>query len=230
MRNLVKTSNLSVSKVRQFSHSKPSYSKTTLATCKFKQMKASARFKKENWCMDLAYVDILVKKKNGVNYLLVHQDLFDRTLDAKELKAKDSKETVRKFLTIITKKKRPKKFGSTKEQNLLESSKDLRSWRNGSLLFNESHQGCICWTHKTVLENFSLPLQWRLWIQVLSRFVSIRHNPDFQKNLLDRLDIKENQEFRLFVHSVQQASTKIWKTQVRKWRQSFYLEVWLNLQ
>ena len=63
VRNLVKTSNLSVSKVRQFSHSKPSYSKITLATCKFKQMKASARFKQENWCMDMAYVDILVKKK-----------------------------------------------------------------------------------------------------------------------------------------------------------------------
>ena len=151
------------------------------------------------------------EEKNAVKYLLVHQDFFDRTLDAKELKTKDSKETVRAFLTMITKKKRPEKFGSTKEQKLLENLKDLRSWRNGSLLFNESDQGCICWTHKTVLENFSLPLQWRLWIQVLSRFVSIRHNPDFQKNLLDRLDIKENREFRLFVHSVQQASGKIWK-------------------
>ena len=41
-------------------------------------------------------------------YLLVRQDLFDRTVDAKENKSKDSKETVRAFLTMITKKNRPK--------------------------------------------------------------------------------------------------------------------------
>ena len=56
-RNLVKTSNLLVSKVRQFSHSEPSYTNITLATRKFKRMKGFARFKNEIWCMDLAYVD-----------------------------------------------------------------------------------------------------------------------------------------------------------------------------
>ena len=71
VRNLVKASNLSVSKVRQFLHSKYSYTKSTLATRKFKQMKAFARFKIELWCMDLAYVDKLAKDNNGVKYLLV---------------------------------------------------------------------------------------------------------------------------------------------------------------
>ena len=104
VRNLVKASNLSVSKVRQFLHSKPSYTKFTLATRNFKRMKAFARFKNEIWCMDLAYVDKLAKDKNGVKYLLVRQDLFDRTVDAKGMKTKDSKETVRAFLTMITKK------------------------------------------------------------------------------------------------------------------------------
>ena len=47
VRNLVKASNLSVSKVRQFLHSKSSYSQFTLATRKFKRMKAFARFKIE---------------------------------------------------------------------------------------------------------------------------------------------------------------------------------------
>ena len=61
VRNLVKASNLSVSKVRQFLHSKPSYTKFTLATRKFKRMKAFATFKSENLCMDLAYVDKLTK-------------------------------------------------------------------------------------------------------------------------------------------------------------------------
>ena len=110
VRNLVKASNLSVSKVRQFLHSKPSYTKITLATRKFKQMKAFARFKKEIWCKDLAYVDKLAKDYNGVKYLLVRQDLFDRTVDAKGMKTKVSKETVRAFLTMITKKNRPKKI------------------------------------------------------------------------------------------------------------------------
>ena len=84
MRNLVKDSNLSVSKVRQFLHSKRSYTKFTLATRKFKLMKAIARFKNEIRCMDLAYVDILAKDNNAVKYLLVRQDLFDRTVDAKK--------------------------------------------------------------------------------------------------------------------------------------------------
>ena len=110
VRNLVKASNLSVSKVRQFLHSKPSYTKFTLATSKFKRMKAFARFKNEIWCMDLAYVDKLAKDNNGVKYLLVRQDLFDRTVDAKGMKSKDSKETVRAFLTMITKRNRPKKI------------------------------------------------------------------------------------------------------------------------
>ena len=47
VRNLVKAINLSVSKVRQFWHSKPSYTKFTIATSKFESMKAFARFKNE---------------------------------------------------------------------------------------------------------------------------------------------------------------------------------------
>ena len=59
--------------------------------------------------MDSAYVDKLAKDHNGVKYLLVRQDLFDRTVDAKGMKTKSSEETVRAFLTMITKKYRPKK-------------------------------------------------------------------------------------------------------------------------
>ena len=110
VRNLVQAGNLSVSKVRQFLHSKRFYTKFTFATRKIKRMKAFARFKNETWCMDLAYVDKLAKDNNGVKYLLVHQDLFDRTVDAKGMKTKGSKKTVRAFLTMITKKNRPKKI------------------------------------------------------------------------------------------------------------------------
>ena len=74
--------------------------------------------------MDLAYVDKLSKENNSVRHLLVRQDLFDRTVDAKGMKTKDSKETVRAFLTTITKKNRSKKIRLTREQNLLEILKN----------------------------------------------------------------------------------------------------------
>ena len=73
--------------------------------------------------MDLAYDDKLAKDKNSVKYLLVRQDLFDRTVDAKGMKTIDSKETIRAFLTMITKKITSTKIGLTREQNLLESLK-----------------------------------------------------------------------------------------------------------
>ena len=110
VRNLVKASNLSVSKVRKNLHSKPSYTKFTFATRKLKRMKAFARFKNEIWCMDLTYVDKLAKDNNGVKYLLVRQELFDRTVDAKGMKTKDSNETDRALLSMIPKKNRTKKW------------------------------------------------------------------------------------------------------------------------
>ena len=58
---------------------------------------------------DSNIIDKLAKDKNGVKCLLVHQDLFDRTVDAKGMKTKDSKETVKTFSEINTKKERPKK-------------------------------------------------------------------------------------------------------------------------
>ena len=64
--SLAKASRLPVSKVRQFLQSKVSYTKFTLAARKFKRMTAFARFRNKIWCMDLAYVDKLVKENNGV--------------------------------------------------------------------------------------------------------------------------------------------------------------------
>ena len=109
VRNLAIASRLPVSKVRHFLHSKDSYTKFTLAARKFKRMRAFARFRNEIWCMDLAYVDKLADENNGVKYLLVRQDLFDRTVNAKGMKTKDSQETVKAFSSMITKKNRPKR-------------------------------------------------------------------------------------------------------------------------
>ena len=52
----------------------------------------------------------MAKDNNGVKYLLVRQDWFDRTVDANGMKTKDSKETVKTFSKMITKKNRPKKI------------------------------------------------------------------------------------------------------------------------
>ena len=60
--------------------------------------------------MDLAYLDKLAKENNGVKDLLVRQDLFDRTVNAKGMKTKDSQETVKAFSSMITKRNRPKKI------------------------------------------------------------------------------------------------------------------------
>ena len=97
VRNLSKASNLPISKVRRFIHlytiytiylSKTSCTKFTFATRKFKRMKAFVRFINEIWWMDLTFVDKLAQENNGVKYLLVRQDMFDRTVDAKGRKTK----------------------------------------------------------------------------------------------------------------------------------------------
>ena len=57
-----------------------SASKVTSATRKFKRTRAFARVRNEIWCMNLTYVDKLVRENNGVKYLLVPEDLFHRTV------------------------------------------------------------------------------------------------------------------------------------------------------
>ena len=104
VRNLVKTSRLPVSKVSQFLPSKDSYTKFTLAARKLKRMRAFTGSRNKLWCMDLAYVDKLAKENNGVKYLLFRQDLFDRNVNAKGMKTKDSQETVKAFSSMIPEK------------------------------------------------------------------------------------------------------------------------------
>ena len=75
----------------------------------FRRLRVFARIKNENWCVAIAYVDKKVNDINGVKYLLVRQDLFDRTVEAKEMKTKYSNETARAFFTNHTKRYRPPK-------------------------------------------------------------------------------------------------------------------------
>ena len=85
--------------------------------------------------MDLAYVDKLAKKNNGVKHLVVRQKLFDRTVDGKGMKTRDSKETVYAFSTMITKKNRPEKFWVDKRtKNCWRLQKNMQRLRNTNLL------------------------------------------------------------------------------------------------
>ena len=152
VRSLVKASNLPPSKVRQFLHSKHFYTKFTPATRKFKRMKAFARFKNEIWCMDLAYVDKLAKDNNGVKYLkylLVRQDLFDGTVDAKGKKTKDSNETVRAFLTNITKKSRPKKIWVEKGTEFAGDFKKLCK-AEGTQIYSTMSETKVAFAERTI--------------------------------------------------------------------------------
>ena len=109
LHNCAKAAKLSPSKVREFLHSNTSYTRFTQATRKFKRLRAFARLKGEVWCLDPAHVDKLAKDNNGVKYLIVHQDLFDRIVDAKAMKTEDSKETIKHFQKDYQ-KNRPKKI------------------------------------------------------------------------------------------------------------------------
>ena len=86
-------------------------------------MRAFARFRNDTRCMDFAYVDKLAKENNGVKYLLVRQDLFNRTVEAKGMKTKGSQETVKSFSSMITKKNNQKRFGLTRVPSLLDRLK-----------------------------------------------------------------------------------------------------------
>ena len=54
--------------------------------------------------MDLAYVDKPAKDNNGVSYVLVRQDLFDRTVDAKGMKKKIQRKLFVHFWLWLQKK------------------------------------------------------------------------------------------------------------------------------
>ena len=126
VRNFAKASRLPASKVRQFLHSKDSYTKFTLATRKIKRMRAFARFTNEIWCMHLAYVDKFAKADDGVKCLLVRQDLFDRTVNAKRMKTKRFQRNCENLLIHDYKKEsNQKRFGLTRGPSLLERLKSF---------------------------------------------------------------------------------------------------------
>ena len=119
--NLVKTSNLPVSKVRLFAF-RTFLENFTLATREFKRLKEVARFKNEVLCKELAYVHKIANYNSSVKYPeIVRVCLREPYL---QKRTKDSKEMFRAILTIIKRKKRSKKIGSTRKEILLQRLKN----------------------------------------------------------------------------------------------------------
>ena len=66
-------------------------------------------------------LDKLEIENNGEKYLLVRQNLFDRTVNAKGTETKGSQETVKSFSTTSTKRNRPKKIWVDKGTEFAEA-------------------------------------------------------------------------------------------------------------
>ena len=129
---------------------------------------------KWNLVDDLAYVDNLAKDNNGVKYLLVRQNQFDRTVAAKKMRTKDSKEAVCANLTKITIKNRPKKVWSLGKQNLLKSLEIFAKQNEYNFQLQWERRGLHFLSYKTVPEKYALPLHGIISIQVHSKTDSIR--------------------------------------------------------
>ena len=126
--------------------------------------------------MDLVYVDKLAKKNNGVKYLLVRQDLFDRTVNAKGMKTKDSQKTVQGFSSRITKKNRPKKVWVDKRTDFAGALKKFCA-AEGIQVYSTMIENTAVFAERTIrsLKNFFLPLNGTFWIQVFTTTTSICH-------------------------------------------------------
>ena len=198
VRNLAKASRLPVSKVRPFLQSKASYRKFTLAARKFKRMRAFARYKIESWCMDLAYVDKLSKENKGLKYLLVRQDLFDRSVSAKGMKTNDSQETVTAFLSMITKKNRPKKIWVDKGTEFAGAFKKFCA-AEGTQIYSTMNETKVVFAERTLrslksfLYRYMEDFEYN-YIHKLSQFITTlnsRRNSsiDMRPNIVKNCDI-----------------------------------------
>ena len=147
--------------------------------------------------MDLAYVDKLANDNNDVKYLLVHQDLFDRTVDAKGMKTKNSEETVRAFLTMITKRNGATKIRFDKGTDFAGEPNKL--WKAEGIQFysamSETKAAFAERTLRPLIKNFTV--KWKIMITSLYTNCLNSSKPEFHKKLLDRLDTNNCQELRL---------------------------------
>ena len=175
-----------------------------MAARKFKRMSAFARFRNEIWCMDLAYVDKLAKENNGVKYLLVRQELFDRTVNDKGMRTKDSQETMKALSSMITKRNRPKKIWVDKGTEFAEAFKKFCT-AEGIQVYSAMSETKAVFAERTIrslkniiyryLEDFGYK-----YIHKLPQFISTLNSR--RKSSIDMIT-QYRKELRLYVYSLQ---------------------------
>ena len=106
--NLIKATNLSRKKVKQFLHTEPAYTKYRTVIRKTPRLKVIVYNIDEIWSLDLAFVDKLAQYNHDVKYLLVAVDCMSRYLRVQPLKSKYATTTAEAFKLMIT-TKQPKK-------------------------------------------------------------------------------------------------------------------------
>ena len=122
-------------------------------------MRAFARFRNEIWCIYLAYVDKLVKENNGVKYLLVRQDLFDRTVNPKGMKTKDSEETLKSFPSMIKKKNQRKKIWVDKGTEVAGAFKKFRA-AEGIHVYSTMSETKVAFAERTIRSLKKIPYRY----------------------------------------------------------------------
>ena len=158
--------------------------------------------------MDLAYLDKLANENKGEKYLLVGQQLFNRTVDAERRKRKDSKEAVRAFLTMFTRKNRHKKVWI---DNGTEFAGDFKKLCKGEWIqiystLSETTAAFAkrtIWSLKKGIYRYMEDPGYK-YIQKLCHFGTTWCS---RKNCSTDLIPKKDKKFQLLVHSVQQATT-----------------------
>ena len=168
-------------------------------------MRAFVRFRNEIWCRYLAYVNKLAKENNGVKFSLVRPDLFDRTVNAKGMKTKDSQETVKAFSSMITKRSQPKNIWVDKGTEFAGAFKKLCT-PEGIKVYSTMSETKAAFAERTIrsLKNI-------LYSYMEDFGYKYRHQlPQFITTLNSRrnssIDMRPNtvkKELRLYVYSLQ---------------------------
>ena len=131
---------------------------------------------------------------------------------------------------MITKQKRPKQIWVNNGREFTGEFKNFGKLKN----YNFTHT--ICDTRAAFAERKIQSLEkyttvtWK--ILDMSSFTNCLNSSQLwnPEKFVRQSWYKKYQEFRQLVHSVQQATTRKYKTQVKNWRQSSHLELWLALQ
>ena len=99
--NLSKATGFPLSIVKQYLHSKDSYTLYHNAKRKFKRLSVYARYINDIWCMDLAFVDKLSSENKGIKYLLVCVDIFSRYVRVEPMRNKYATTTKNAFMRML---------------------------------------------------------------------------------------------------------------------------------